>query len=102
MKKYDIYAIGSPLMDIFTETGHENLAALSLKKGEMHLVNEEHSIRLTEGIKDKVIKTSPGGSAVNVAVGLAKLGGKSAFCGVIGHDEHGNQYRSPYQSTKWN
>jgi len=90
MKKYDIYAIGNPLMDIHIKTQHENLLALNLKKGEMHLIDEDDSTRLLDKVKNNIIKTTPGGSAVNVATAMARLGGVSVFCGAIGYDEHGD------------
>ena len=33
---------------------------------------------------------APGGAAANVAVGLARLGVASAFCGMVGYDPFGH------------
>ena len=92
MKKYDVYAIGNALMDVYTKVENEKLVEINLKKGDMHLVDEEQSKRFFEGVKDNILKTGPGGSSVNVAAGVAMLGGSVAFCGVVGNDEQGRMF----------
>ncbi len=42
-----------------------------------------------EGAEPKLAGTSPGGSAANTIYGLAKLGIRAGFCGVVGDDEAG-------------
>ena len=90
--EYDVFGIGSALMDVLIEVDHDYLLELNLKKGQFHLINEEHSKKLLEKIKKHKVKTSPGGSSANTLYGVAMLGGSTVFCGKVGKDKHGNIY----------
>lgn len=91
-KKYDVFGIGSALMDFLVEIGHEELLEMDLKHGEMHLVDQDHSKKIFEKLKNYKFKIAPGGSTANVLAGVAVLGGKVIFCGKVGKDEHGAIY----------
>ena len=90
--KYDIFGIGSALMDFLIEIGHNELLELNLKKGNFHLIDEEHSKKLLKKLENYKVKTSPGGSSANTLYGVALLGGNVVFCGKIGKDKHGDIY----------
>jgi len=90
--KYDIFGIGSALMDFLIEVDNNHLLELNLKKGNFHLIDENHSKKLLEKIKSYNVKTAPGGSSANTLYGVALLGGNVVFCGKVGHDNHGNIY----------
>ncbi len=47
-------------------------------------------IDMIQGDEDMTFKAHPGGAPANVAVGVARLGGKSAFMGKVGDDNFGN------------
>lgn len=90
--KYDIFGIGSALMDFLIEVEHNELLEINLKKGQFHLIDEEHSKKLLKKLENYKVKTSPGGSSANTLYGAALLGSKVVFCGKVGKDEHGDIY----------
>jgi len=92
MKEYDVYGIGSALMDFLIEADEELLKQFNLKKGNMHLIDEKASIELLKKIKEYNMEIAPGGSSANTLAGIALLGGKVVFCGKVGDDEHGHMY----------
>ena len=92
IKKYDVIGIGSPLLDFIIEVDDNVLAEMDLKKGEMHLVDEEKSKQILKKLEKYEVKTSPGGSAANTLAGVGILGGNAVFLGKIGKDKNGDFY----------
>lgn len=92
MKKYDVTGLGSALLDFIVEVDDNVLAEMDLKKGEMHLIDEEKSKEILKKIKEHNVKTSPGGSAANTLAGIGSLGGNALLIGKIGDDDHGGIY----------
>lgn len=90
--KYDIFGIGSALMDFLIEVDNNELVELNLNKGQFHLIDEEHSKKLLKKIETYKVKTAPGGSSANTLYGVAILGGNVVFCGKVGKDKHGDIY----------
>lgn len=91
-KKYDVFGIGSALMDFLVEVDHRELLEMDLRHGEMHLIDQDHSKKIFERLKNYEFKIAPGGSAANVLAGVAVLGGRAVFCGKVGKDKHGAVY----------
>jgi sugar/nucleoside kinase (ribokinase family) len=91
-KKYDVAGIGSPLLDFIVEVDDGVLAEIDLKKGEMHLIDEDNSKKILKMLENYDIKTAPGGSSANTLAGVSALGGKAVFLGKIGDDYHGSIY----------
>jgi len=91
-KQYDVYGIGSALMDFLIEADEELLSQFNLKKGNMHLIDEQQSIDFMKRIKEYNMKIAPGGSSANTLAGISLLGGKVVFCGKVGDDEQGYLY----------
>ena len=92
MKKYDVFGIGSALMDFLIEMEDHELLEMDLKKGEMHLIDEEKSKELLKKLNNYSVKTAPGGCSANALAGVAVLGGNAVFCGKVGQDKHGDVY----------
>ena len=92
--EFDVVGIGSPLMDFILQVDDKILVELNLQKGQMHLIDESLSREIFEKIKDYQIDIIPGGSAANVLAGVTYLGGKGAFIGKVGNDEHGALYKN--------
>lgn len=97
MKSYDVFGIGSPLLDFIFEVEEKVLDKLRLKKGEMHLIDKKKSQEILEKLKDYKAEIFPGGSSANIISGVSMLGGKGVFLGKIGNDNHGKIYE---QKTK--
>jgi sugar/nucleoside kinase (ribokinase family) len=95
-KRYDVCGIGSPLLDFIVEVDEGLLAEIDMKKGHMHLIDEDQSRRILGMIEGYRVKTAPGGSSANTLACVSALGGDAVFLGKIGDDHHGTVYE---QST---
>ncbi len=93
-KTNDVIGLGSALMDFLIEVDEDKFIEFNLKKGEMHLVDEEKAKSVMEKISQQQLKieTIPGGSSANTLKGIALLGGKAILCGKVGDDKHGEIY----------
>ncbi|MEI7727868.1 MAG: adenosine kinase, partial [Bacteroidota bacterium] len=88
MKK--ILGMGNALVDIMIPIESDNiLELLALPKGSMQLVDIERSNIVLSALKDYQQSLSAGGSAANTIHGLAMLGAKTGYIGVVGEDELG-------------
>ena len=92
MKKYDVFAIGNPLMDTIIEVDEQDLEDLKLKKGNMHLVDSAQKEFIKIFLEKKIKTNQPGGSSSNTSAGIANLGGSAFFSGKIGKDSTGKEY----------
>ena len=92
MKEYDVFGIGAALMDFLVEVDENELLEMDLKKGEMHLIDEDKSKELLKKLENYNVKLAPGGSAANTLAGISVFGGKGVLCGKIGKDKHGDVY----------
>lgn len=92
MKLYDVFGIGSALMDVLIHVDDADIEDLKLKKGNMHLVDDSHIDFIMSFLRHKKIKKQPGGSASNTVAGVVSLGGKAFFNGKVGKDNSGKEY----------
>lgn len=58
------------------------------------LVDQAEQTIETQGGRPRPFLAHPGGSPLNVAVGIARLGQPAAFCGRLGHDAFGRIVRA--------
>jgi sugar/nucleoside kinase (ribokinase family) len=91
-KIYDLAGIGSPLIDFTISVNDSALNDLHLKKGQMHLIDENKSREIFGKIINYKITKTPGGSAANTLAGLAILGGKGILFGKVGNDSNAEFY----------
>jgi len=91
--RYDVFGIGSPLMDLLVEAKDHDLKQLGLTKGCFHSISEEDSQRLLSRIPPEAVTMCAGGSAANTLYGVAMLGGNVIFCGRVGSDSRGESYQ---------
>ena len=87
-----VFGIGNPLIDVVFSATEEDLRALKLDKGIMHLVTEERQQEILHHFSGKTPQLQPGGSAPNTLLALAGLGVTAVISGKIGNDEFGNTY----------
>jgi sugar/nucleoside kinase (ribokinase family) len=85
-------SMGSALLDFTFQVEENILSELNLIKGHMHLIDDKQSREIFKRVSNLDVEITPGESAANVAAGVAYLGGKSAFMGSVGNDEHGALY----------
>ena len=96
-KCIDVLGFGSPVLDLLVEVEDYFLEQLELKKGTMTLTDEDRAEEILEQLSNYDIKECAGGSVGNTVYGVASLGGKSAFCGVIGDDKYGKTYELSFE-----
>ena len=91
-KKYDVFGIGSALMDTLVYVDEFDLKDLKLEKGTMHLVDDMHLDFFKKVLESKKTAQQAGGSVSNTMAGISNLGGKSFFNGRVGRDRLGFDY----------
>lgn len=84
---YDVLAVGNAIVDVIASVGDEFLVDHGLTKDSMSLVDGDRAEEIYAAMPAGV-ETS-GGSAANTAVGVAALGGRSAFIGKVRDDQLG-------------
>ena len=89
---YDIVGLGSPLLDLIVRVDDDVLAQFDIAKGTMRLIDSATSRNILKKLEGRAIEHISGGSAANTLAGLALLGDRGMFMGVIGDDPHGNIY----------
>src|SRR5690554_775164 len=88
-----VICLGNALVDIITQLETDNtLNELNLPKGSMQLVDKDMHNSIKTITSKLETKKQTGGSAANTANGLANLGIKSGYIGMVGKDEFGEFY----------
>jgi sugar/nucleoside kinase (ribokinase family) len=88
---FDVVAIGNAIVDIIGRCDDSFLDRHAAPKGHMRLVDTETINALYKDM-GPAIEIS-GGSAANTVVGIASLGGRTAFIGKVAEDEFGRIFR---------
>ena len=87
---YNVLTAGNAIVDILSHSDDEFLVREGIIKGAMNLIDLDRAEHLY-GIMTPELQTS-GGSAANTAVGVASLGGSSAYLGKVCDDELGSVF----------
>lgn len=95
MENLDVYGVCNPLIDLLSHVPDSFLTERGLNKNSMNLITlEEQQTFLLALAAGKIsVEFAAGGSGANTMIGIAQLGGRTAFSGKIGRDEHGKIYR---------
>lgn len=89
-KKFDVYGIGNPLIDLLVQLSTQKLESLGVHKGVMNLIDLERRQYLLNNISDWTVL--PGGSCANTIIALSDLGLNTIYGGSIGPDNLGDQF----------
>lgn len=96
MKAYNqnkpVICVGSPVVDQVAHVQHDFLDKIGGEKGGMELVDSETFTHLLNHLPTTPDYT-PGGSAGNTSLALARLGMPSRFLGALGDDRAGTFFR---------
>jgi len=87
---HDVVALGNAIVDVLSESDDGFLDSHGLAKGGMQLVDEAQAKALYGDMGPGV--ESSGGSAANTMVGVAAMGGRSAFVGRVQDDQLGEVF----------
>tara|TARA_B100000029_G_scaffold347413_1_gene339748 strand:- start:972 stop:1952 length:981 start_codon:yes stop_codon:yes gene_type:complete len=86
----DVYGVGNTLVDIQVQVSDELLASLGFAKGVMTLVDRDTQERVLGALGDLPRNQCAGGSAANTILGIAGMGGSTAYAGKVGDDDLGH------------
>lgn len=87
-----VICVGSPVVDQVIQVQEEFLEKVGGDKGGMELVDSKTLVNILEKLPSKPDYT-PGGSAGNTSLALARLGMQSRFIGALGDDNAGHFFR---------
>lgn len=87
--KYDVFGIGTALMDYFAQSTDNFLKKNGLIKGATNFLPREKLDELHSGVSDSIFTCLPGDNARNVCEGISFLGGRAAYASSIGEDVEG-------------
>jgi sugar/nucleoside kinase (ribokinase family) len=95
MKRYDVYGLGSAIVDTEIEVSDADLNALGIEKGLMTLVDENRQSELLDKLSSHLTlsKRACGGSAANTIIALSQFGGKGCMACKLADDDNGRFYR---------
>ncbi len=93
-KRYHVYGIGAALVDTEIEVTDADLAAMSVEKSLMTLVDETRQAELLEHLTGHLVhsKRASGGSAANTTIAVAQFGGSTFYSCKVGNDDNGEFY----------
>ena len=90
---YDLYAIGNALVDSEYEVSDAQLQAMGVEKRHMTLIDAPRRTDLLAHVQGLHARRTGGGSAGNIVVALARLGGSDFYSCRVADDELGAFYR---------
>ena len=98
---YDIYGIGSALVDTEVEVSEAFLIEKNIDKGVMTLVNERRQKDLLDALssEDFPIVRKCGGSVCNSVVAASNLGARTFFSGKVADDTDGELFISDLRQS---
>jgi len=87
----DVVGVGNAIVDVIAQADDAFLAAHSIAKGGMELIDEARAKSIYDAMAPGV--EISGGSAANSIACIASLGGKGAFVGKVSKDNLGDIFR---------
>ncbi|MBI5159352.1 adenosine kinase [Candidatus Micrarchaeota archaeon] len=87
---FDVFSIGTALVDYFVEADDSFLKANKLAKGATNFMEAEKLNELQEKVKGRIIAKFPGDNGRNVCEGVSFLGGGAAYASNVADDADGN------------
>jgi len=89
---YDVFGVGNAIMDLQVRCSDLFLTDNGIDKGIMTLTEPERQQEILNALDGHDINYCSGGSAANTIVGIADMGGRSAYAGKTGYDHFGKRY----------
>ncbi len=95
---YDVFGVGNAIMDMQVRCDDIFLENNGIEKGIMTLVDEMRQQSILDALSDHEVHYCSGGSAANTIVGIADMGGTTAYACKTGADSFGHQYLKEMQA----
>lgn len=92
MKQFNLYGIGSALLDMVYEVDDNILVALGLKKGTMTLIDEATHTSIVRLLQQYPTTYACGGSAANTIITAQLFGAKNFYSSLVADDTMGHLY----------
>lgn len=89
---YNVFGVGNAIMDMQVRCDDAFLATMDIEKGVMTLTDDDRQQLILDALAEHEINFCSGGSAANTIVGIADMGGSTAYACKTGDDAFGQQY----------
>jgi len=89
MSRYDVFGIGTALVDYFARTTDSFLERNGLIKGASNFIPRKKLDEIYARLSDSIFACFPGDNARNTCEGVAYLGGRAAYASRIADDADG-------------
>lgn len=93
----DLFAIGTPVVDVFAKVDGKLISELGLKKGASNYFDAKGIAAIEKKLGKRAFYQYAGDNARNVCEGFAALGGFCGFSGTVGDDSSGAYFASNLQ-----
>ena len=90
--EFDVFGIENPLIDLLVQVPEDFFKQVGVEKNAMYLVDMDRHKELLQALGEHKVHPELGGSCANTLLGIAQLGGKTAFLGKVGGDDYGQVY----------
>ncbi len=85
----DLFALGTPVVDLFAKVDDATIRRLKLEKGATNHMGASRLAAIERSLGKKITYRYAGDNARNVCEGVAALGGFAGYCGAAGEDKSG-------------
>ena len=90
----DLFALGTPVVDLFARVGENGLKKLKIAKGATNFFSAKKLAAIERRLGKRITHRYPGDNARNVCEGFAALGGLCGFSGAVGDDPAGARFEA--------
>jgi sugar/nucleoside kinase (ribokinase family) len=92
LKRYDLFGIGTPVIDYLARVDDDLIKREGFVKEATNYVSRERLDALKEQLSSSILRAWPGDNARNVCEGVSFMGGRTAYAGRIGKDPSGKMF----------
>jgi len=85
----DLFAVGTPVLDVFARCSERKLSELGLEKGATSYFSAKEMAKIQRKLAGKIFHLYAGDNARNVCEGFSALGGFCSYQGTVGSDRDG-------------
>lgn len=93
----DLFALGTPVIDLFARVDGKAIASLGITKGATNYFSAQKLAEIERKLGKRITYRYAGDNARNVCEGFAALGGFAGYQGAVGDDESAAYFESNLQ-----